>query len=714
MNNGNEIKIGFLQLLRPKRRDNYNLIYLADTGEKFSQRFGRLGVLINFKLSPAASSQNLIDIKDKSQQFVSALKESYYNPLNTTSDIEKDFEALLGQTNKWLSQEKNRNADLFAEAVVNIDINIILIHNNTILFSQIGDIQTYLVQGDKPSPLVDDKTKNKSIKFANVISGTLEKGDVLLFATPSLFDYFTKEKIVQIIKASPPEQSIKILKQLLGEELKRINLLVLIIGRPVRPATAETRNKAEAQKDSESQKISEIQRPQEPEKTLAPEEKPELEEKIETIITEKPKDALTQKVRIESEEEEMENMPPIKQLPSRRPLTKVHYNIFNFIKSRPLIKIGTLNRRKSLILLLIILGIFFAASLTVLGCREWKIRSNRNYNQLVETLKTKEFDLSLAVMYKDEAKIRQTLAEIKTLLDKLPQKTDQQKSTYQLFYDKYNQELNKLYRLIVLDKPNVLIDLTDINKNIHPDGMANLSNNFYIFDSTNNYIYLFNNQTKKTELVNETSLNVGRIIKLFPMDNDNLIGYDDNNGIVIFNTIDKKLLPAKLEAAQKKNKIEDLSFYGRRLYLLAPADNQIFKYSQTIDGFGKEEAWVQEKNVNISDGLALTLDGSAYILKKTGQIFKFYKGARVTFNLDDIQPALSNQGAIKLFTDINLKYLYLLDGSSKRLIVLDKNGRLLKQFTSPEFVDLKDFIVNKREDTAWLLAGTKIFEVELK
>ena len=109
-------------------------------------------------------------------------------------------------------------------------------------------------------------------------------------------------------------------------------------------------------------------------------------------------------------------------------------------------------------------------------------------------------------------------------------------------------------------------------------------------------------------------------------------------------------------------------------------------------------------------------------MKKTGQIFKFHQGKKAEFTLDEIQPVLSikdpnildPQGNIKIFTNDELKYLYLLDGPSKRLIVLSKQGKLIKQFTNEEFTDLKDFIVNRKENKAWLLAGTKIFEIEIE
>ncbi|MCH7759658.1 hypothetical protein IID20_04865 [Patescibacteria group bacterium] len=205
------------------------------------------------------------------------------------------------------------------------------------------------------------------------------------------------------------------------------------------------------------------------------------------------------------------------------------------------------------------------------------------------------------------------------------------------------------------------------------------------------------------------------------MDNDNLIGYDQNQELLTFNTIDQKLLPLKLETAHSSRKINDLFAYGRYLYSLDSLNNQIYKYTKTIDGFGKEEPWIQG-NPNISNALAFAIDGSIYVFKKTGQISKFYKNAPAEFNLADIEPALSvqdpnildYQNKIKLFTDSDKRYLYLLDGASQRLIILSKEGKLVKQLMFPQLKDLKDFVISQREDRAWLLDGTSIFEINLK
>ena len=99
-------------------------------------------------------------------------------------------------------------------------------------------------------------------------------------------------------------------------------------------------------------------------------------------------------------------------------------------------------------------------------------------------------------------------------------------------------------------------------------------------------------------------------------------------------------------------------------------------------------------------------------MQEDGQIIKLYEGKRANFNLSEIRPKLSLKKAGKIFTNDELDNLYLLDEDTQRIIILDKTGELIQQFTSNNFNELKDFAVSDKEDKIWVLNGSKIFEIE--
>ena len=681
----NQIKIKHFCFSTPKESNAYSQVYIAKPEKKFLEKFGRLSILINLNFKDKLDKQTLNWAKTWSQELIDLIKNDFYNPLRPVTDIEKDFEDSLQRINSWLQQEKSQNSEIFEESLSDFDVDIVLLKDNDIYFSQTGEINTYFLKDNQLIDLVEEK--NKSTKFLNIISGKLENNSLLFFTTKNLFDYFSSGKVTQILDQTPTEKIEAEIKKGLSNKVNRINLLGLIIS-----------NKNEF--------VTPIK-----EKTKPPVEEEKKETKVEP----------PEPVEQESIEEIPKPVEPPSYQSKKNRIPKRLRKIKPILPDVPIIKTSRLTYfRKSLIIVLVILGLLFIQSIVILSRQQIKSNQTKKYTQTIEELKIKQEELSTALIYQDPLKIKAISNDFNVLLNQLLQKTKEQKQTFAFFKDGYTKQMNKFYHLIVLEKPESLIDLTTIDEDIKTAGLTNIYNDFYVFDSSNNHIYLFNIETKEAELVNQTSTNVGRLQKLIPLDNDSLIGFDQNQGIASFNTIDKKLAPLKLNRENLPEQIQDINIYGNRLYTLEPDANQIYKHSKTLDGFGKEKGWIKDET-NISDALSFTIDGSVYVMKKTAQIFKFHQGKTAEFTLDEFQPVLSikdpnildPQGNIKIFTDDELKYLYLLDGPSKRLIVLSKQGKLIKQFTSEEFIDLKDFIINRKENKAWLLAGTKIFEIEI-
>lgn len=700
------INFGQLCVSNPKKSNKYSRLYLADPEKKFLEKFGRLGILVNLDLGRNGENKIVSQSQEWTQSLIDFIKNNFYSAIRPTGDAEKTLEDLLQKINEWFQQEKIKRSDLLEKYIINFDIAIIIVRDKNIYFSQVGDIKTYLIpvsSADKHDNYAiqeltgdQDESQAKSIKFSNITSGVLEDDSVLIFATKNLFDYFPLKKISQMFRDLSVKQAIAEINQLLLDEIERANLLALIIS-----------NRDESLLSAPDKTLIKEKDGQNKETKTGSEEKLKISKEIN-----KKSQSLPQKPLKAQSETKRVKIPELLKPSVEKTISPIKLNPVIEPKSK---------RQKIFLIVLVVFALLFIQSSIILGGQELKNRQNKKYTQLIENLRNKESELSIELIYPDSGKSEKLFAEINQLLNELPQKTQEQKENYQLFYNRHVQRMNKFYHLTVLDNLEPLIDLKQIDENIKTGGLANIGDNFYIFNPENNYIYFYNIQTKEAKIVNNTSANVGRLKQLSFLDDDNLIGYDQNQGLTTFNTIDNKLIPLKIERAHETVEIKDLCVYGGRIYLLEPTSNQIYKYSKTIDGFGKEEAWIQD-GTNIADALSLTIDSSVYVLKKDGQIFKLYKNKKEEFVLDNIQPILSVQDLnaanaqekVKIFTDSDRTYLYLLDGPSKRLIILSKQGKLIKQFTSPLFENLQGFIVSGNEAKAWVLAGTKIFEIQIK
>ena len=153
--------------------------------------------------------------------------------------------------------------------------------------------------------------------------------------------------------------------------------------------------------------------------------------------------------------------------------------------------------------------------------------------------------------------------------------------------------------------------------------------------------------------------------------------------------------------------VDDNSF---NLYVLNKANNQLYKYSKTVNGYSTKTNWLKETS-NLSNASDLfVIDGDLYVLNNTGEVQKFYDGKKVDYNAPALIPVMTK--ANKMF--IGVKYIYLFDGVAKRLAVLNKiNGDLLNQYEVASLNNLKDFTVNEEEKNAYFLADGGIYRINL-
>lgn len=151
----------------------------------------------------------------------------------------------------------------------------------------------------------------------------------------------------------------------------------------------------------------------------------------------------------------------------------------------------------------------------------------------------------------------------------------------------------------------------------------------------------------------------------------------------------------------------DIALYGNRLYTLA--GKQIYKHDKTPKGFSKGVPWIKADAEKLDGMAGISVDGSVWLGGPKG-FAKFYTGTHAPFSLLNLDPPLGEVRAV--YTHPDSKELYLLDPT--RLLVFDKeSGRLMAQYISPKFTNLRDFAVRESDKKAYLLHGSQIFEIPL-
>ncbi len=153
--------------------------------------------------------------------------------------------------------------------------------------------------------------------------------------------------------------------------------------------------------------------------------------------------------------------------------------------------------------------------------------------------------------------------------------------------------------------------------------------------------------------------------------------------------------------------------YSANIYLVDRSNNQILRYSGSGKTFGDKTDWLAPGiEADFSKVIDMTIDGSIWLLSSTGKVTKFVNGNPVSIALDGISEKLENPTAI--YTNENLKYVYILEREKGRIVVLEKNGDYKIQYISDEIKNATDLMADEENKKIILLSGSKLNYFEPK
>ncbi len=113
-----------------------------------------------------------------------------------------------------------------------------------------------------------------------------------------------------------------------------------------------------------------------------------------------------------------------------------------------------------------------------------------------------------------------------------------------------------------------------------------------------------------------------------------------------------------------------------------------------------------------------TIDGAVWLLHPNGTILKFFSGIQESFTLDIVNPSLSDAVAVWA-NDVEAQggRLYVADADSDRILVFDKQGKLLQQLTPVDhpgiLKDLQDIYVDEVSNYLYALTKAGLYQVPL-
>ncbi len=590
------------------------------------------------------------------------VKDNFYKTLQ--NDPEKALREALRKTNDFL-EKSARDGDV--SWLGNLNFGVISIKNLDINFTKVGEIKIFLLRKGQLID-TDEKVKLDGIEpyplkvFGNIISGKLAQNDTVLVMSGEVFNVFKTAGILSEI-ARIPTFSQKSLKQILDEkkvDLSRIFGLCLFISLTEGEQTQERESFRPKNRRIFSLK-----------EALLPVTRmfrlPKLSFKKPTISI--PKFKLPQ-------------ISLSRNLPSR----------FKIISSFAVI---------------LVLGFFVFRGIEQKQLKEYR----QQFTLIQETVS--QADTYLLLAESNSQANKQAADLLADAWDKISPLSDLSVSFPADFSnDILNLKNDVSSKLSKISNLKMIEDIQPIyefkTEDFIPQRMISLQDNLYLFSPYAENVAELNGNNEERVLQKNESFNSAS-----PFSNAVLL-FSKPNKLTLLKNGSLQDLATLQNPPYASFNYKDFAAYQGNLYLLESKQNVIIKYPYLGNNqWGQPQSWLTSPLSDNADDLrSMAVDGSLWLLNADNSVDRYYAGALVDTLKMNIFPR--PRDFTKIFTSSQLPYLYLLEPSQKRIVVIDKiSGATVTQLQSQDFNNLLDFTVSENGKAIYLLDGLKVYQISV-
>lgn len=357
--------------------------------------------------------------------------------------------------------------------------------------------------------------------------------------------------------------------------------------------------------------------------------------------------------------------------------------------------------RQLMIIVIILSVVLLWKGISWLDDKKFNEKQEQEKNLIADEIKEKINSLEASLIYGDNNKARSISGELKKLLSEMHDKESELYLNSVKLLDRCDKKINKITEIENLEKLNL------------GEGLASrlfLSNQNLIIIGHENNIYNYN-LTEKNLSEWEVKNDLKKFTLFTQMKNGmEILGYrKDENKIYKIDALKKDISEIKKNFLSEN--IVDINYYAENVYALDAVNNKIYVHKSASG-----QNWLKEE-ADLKNSVGFTIDGSIFIFKNNGEILKFFKGRQEKFVLETIEPEISSLS--RIYTNADFKYLYMLDASNKRILVFEKECpdaecKLLNQYISKSFNNLKDFAIDEKNKIIYILNQEQIYEIKLE
>ncbi len=160
------------------------------------------------------------------------------------------------------------------------------------------------------------------------------------------------------------------------------------------------------------------------------------------------------------------------------------------------------------------------------------------------------------------------------------------------------------------------------------------------------------------------------VIKAIPLDKKQKMVFLTKRGALLEVSQLESSYAKTEDVAGWKSDIVNIGFYDKNIYLLAPSQNEIFKYRRGQDSYSVPSSY--NKGADLTSAIDLTIDGNIFVLESGGKVIKLLKGVEQDFELKKVPANFSKVTEISTTVDSDL--LLFLSSKENTVFVFKKNN----------------------------------------
>ncbi len=361
------------------------------------------------------------------------------------------------------------------------------------------------------------------------------------------------------------------------------------------------------------------------------------------------------------------------------------YNLIAFLKSKSINfrtpKLKKLSFTKnSLLLLVLLLGVIIIGSV-VIG-----IENNIKFSSQREKISLLQEKISLARNEENFDLMQEAFLE----LEKLSKEKIKYKEEVVVLYNSLKEELVNVSLQEKVDDLELILEIEEIN----PDQIIVKKDKAYLFSSSSPLMIILNLLTKET-----VSYPLPQNIKLSSFSGEKIILFSAPNELIFIEN--GNISSQKIDLAYEKQEYISLSSFLKKPYLL-DKEGKIFRYTEK-----DPLPWIKEKEKLPENAVSFSIDGSIFVLTSENKMYRYHEGEEKETIDPFIFPNLLS--ATKIHTSPESP-LFVLDAKEKRIVIISKDGNLIKQIFNEKFVNLKDISI--LGEKIYLLVGKEVYSTD--